>query len=320
MRVQIRSRAVRWLVSGVLYGAWSLAFQAGCSSSSGRASCQATCSDLCQALAACDDAPTASDCEAQCSLGLGNTDCSQTRPADQLTCSELSQSYACVDYCATLCTRAPDCGSFDQAVCANGCAGSTHEVCNAKSVAARSCDQLKPELRHYDDLGRAGPGEVFGGSPLPGTYGLCTSAAPCADGQGCSPSTSTCGTCQADAECDRGSVPYACESGVCTQVSCVNDADCSLGRFCETTRHVCGECQSDADCPSKTSLSIGTVCDPATLTCTECLTNQDCAADRPVCKVLTSTRFCTLCSSDADCADRDDTPYCSGSGCVAKKP
>ncbi len=300
--------ASRWLVGAGWCALWLLAFQAGCSGGSGQsASCTARCSDICKAFEACGAVPA--DCEAQCTLGLGSN-CSGPRP-DQLTCDELSSTYACADYCATLCTRAPDCGSFDQGACARGCASQYHAICNPRSVAARSCDQLKPELRLYDEAGNAGPNEeVVGNIGSGARYGLCETAADCTAPDGCSSNTNTCGPCRTDAACENGIFAHACMAGACVKVDCLKDADCYGGDFCETTLHVCGDCHSAADCTS----SFRPICSATSATCIGCEVNADCKDQfAPTCSP--TLHACTPCNSDADCAGHAGTPFC-GEGCV----
>ncbi|MET0790514.1 MAG: hypothetical protein ABW061_03255 [Polyangiaceae bacterium] len=319
MGIQMVGRTFRGALGVGLCGFWLFALQAGCASSSdgAAASCKAACTDLCQALAACDDGAP-SDCEAQCNLGTSGVSCSGVRPADQLTCNELSASYACADYCATLCTRAPSCGSFAADTCARGCASQSHSICNSKSVAARTCDQLKPELRLYDDAGNAGQGEIVVGGGFGAQYGLCTSATDCDLPLGCSATTNTCSPCEADADCGRTYPHYACSTKhECTKVDCVVDADCSASlssptTFCDASLHVCGECHVDADCKNAT---LGKVCDEKTLKCVECVDNGDCSKDSPRCDE--SLQYCSYCKVDKDCAGYADAPYCETLGCVA---
>ncbi len=302
-------RASRLLVSVGFSALWLLGFQTSCSSSSdggASATCTARCSDLCKALSACDTPPA--DCQAQCTLGLG-ADCAGP-PADQLTCKELSATYACADYCATLCTRAPECGSFDSRKCAIGCASESPTICNPASVAARTCDQLKPELRSYQETAEIeqSGGHVSSGHFGP-SYGLCESAEDCELPLGCASATNTCAACDSDADCARTYPHYACSAAhECTKVDCVVDADCSIdltGQFCDPTLHVCGECHSDADCKGVIS---GTVCDEAKLKCVQCVDNGDCSNDAPRCEA--SLQYCTSCKTDADCKGRSGTPFC----------
>lgn len=289
---------------------WLLAFQGGCSSDDDPSPvCTSRCAEVCKALAACDTPPA--DCEAQCSLGLGSS-CSGP-PADQLTCAELKGAYACADYCATLCTRAPECGSFDARKCAIGCAAERPQICNPASVAARSCDQLKPELRSYDRRAELEQGSgiaVPSGPDSSTSYGLCRTGGDCQLPLGCSAVTSTCSACEADAECAQPGGHYACSAmNECTKVACLVDADCSLSfsgiSFCDGTLHVCGECHSNADCKHAI---LGGVCDEAAMKCVGCVDDGDCTKDAPRCD--TGRQTCELCESDKDCKGQPGTPFC----------
>jgi hypothetical protein len=292
--------------------------------------CSARCSDLCKALASCDTPPA--DCEAQCTLGLGS-ECSGA-PADQLTCKELSATYACADYCATLCTRAPECGSFDSKKCASGCASESPTICNPASVAARSCDQLKPEIRSYQQRAEV---EESGGHVASGgfgsSYGLCLDASDCDAPLGCVVESNTCGSCTADADC-ASYTPQACsENKECVRVGCVKDADCP--KFCDAASHECGECRNDSDCTfsfapacnTETSKCvtctkdadcakspIGSRCESTSNRCVECLGSADCA-DPKQALCDPTLQFCVTCKTDADCKRFAATPVCSYLGC-----
>ncbi len=217
----------RWGGAGVAAGLWLLSQLSGCSSSEKNGtSCASLCGDMCKALAACD-VEVASDCAGRCATGVAAANCADSRPPDQLTCGELKAAYACADYCATLCTRAPSCGSFDAQLCAQGCTTQSPSICNAASVAARTCDQLKPELRLYEDSARAEQGGShishgdFGGT---NPYGLCADADDCELPLGCTLITNTCSACAADADCKRAFGPYICSAEkACTKVACASD-------------------------------------------------------------------------------------------------
>src|SRR5438046_1512755 len=81
------------------------------SSGSGSGNCGAYCHDFCAQLDKCN--LDTGSCVEDCSAGLGAADCSNSHAADQLTCAELGARVQCASYCATLCTTAPNCGSFD---------------------------------------------------------------------------------------------------------------------------------------------------------------------------------------------------------------
>ena len=322
-RVELGGAVVRRRPSAgrVGRGLWLLpllSLFAACSGSStgSGASCQAFCDDLCDTLAACPDVALQPGCAGECAAN-SRGDCSRSRPADQLTCSELEQVYECAHYCATLCERAPSCGSFDSGKCSEGCAAEGPPLCNAASVAARTCDQLKPELRLYQDVAEAerDGDHIVDGSSDARQYGLCREAADCELPLGCLARTNTCGPCQADADCEQGVSAYVCSAGQCSKVDCASDADCSGGRFCESTLHVCGNCHSNADCSEPRG-----VCSPATAECMQCVANGDCTVDLPHCDTsLTSLGgVCEPCKSDVDCADRPATPFCDFS-CVECK-
>ena len=192
-----------WGAAGVFSGL-CLLLLGGCASSDGGKPCSSVCDALCTALAACDvEVPP--DCTSQCAKGVAGADCADSRPPDQLTCAELKGTYACADYCATLCTRAPSCGTFDPKRCAQGCTIQSPAICNSASVDARTCDQLKPELRDYEDTARAEQNGSHVSVGFGGTnrYGLCTKAEDCALPQGCNLATNVCSACADDTECER---------------------------------------------------------------------------------------------------------------------
>ncbi|HKO51964.1 MAG TPA: hypothetical protein VJV79_29850 [Polyangiaceae bacterium] len=268
-------------------GVWLLSQLSGCSASADRNNCASTCGDLCKALSACD-VEVPSDCKDQCTKGVSGADCSASRPPDQLTCAELKDTYACADYCATLCTRAPSCGSFDANLCAHGCTTQSPSICNAASVAARTCDQLKPELRLYEDTARAEQNGShisvrIGSGTNP--YGLCTKADECALPLGCVLETNTCSPCGSDTDCKHGYGSYICSTdNQCLKVACASDEDC-FGRVCDVAQHECVDCREDADCTG-----FYRACNTATAKCAECTSNAHCKlASEPVCDVANSS-------------------------------
>lgn len=270
---------------------WLLVVTASCSgpggSNSAKASCQPFCVSACQTLAECGIEEGSSTCAHDCSRGLDPSTCENVRPLDQYSCDELNQLYRCASYCATLCSRGDECGTFDDALCVQGCAAETPPICNPASVAARTCDQLKPELRSFEDAGRARVNGGATGSVSSGTsaYGLCGTARDCTPPSGCSAETNTCGACTTDAECTQFPGPHACSAtGECSKVACVTDANCFL-TGCDTARHTCKQCVSNADCRV-----VLLACDPATFKCVECLSDADCASKNRQCDL--ATKFC----------------------------
>ena len=263
-----------------------LAFVGGCfgNSASDSHACRSLCEDVCKNLATCNaggsNSPTCID---DCFAGIGSSSCAGARPADQLTCAEVEQVFDCANYCGTLCHNAPQCGSFDEKLCARGCASSDPPVCNAASVAARTCDQMKPELRQYEDRGRSlATGGVFGGSSNPTSFGLCRNASDCTSPLGCSAATNTCAPCAADPECAQGVGKYMCSPAAeCVPIDCRIDADCNVVyTACNQTTFKCVECTRDEHCASS---FLGKKCDPASSSCRQCLTNADCADPTPTC-------------------------------------
>jgi hypothetical protein len=308
----------------------------GCTTEQGCA-CHSFCDSTCHALDVCNIEKPTADCAGECVAGLGATDCSTARPPDQLTCPELQRVYDCAQYCTTLCTRGPECGTFDSSLCVEGCAAEQPTICNTASVPARSCEQLKPELRLYEDNGRAqqSGGEVVSFSS-PKAFGLCRTGTDCELPLSCLAATNTCGPCEADADCarDAGS-QYACApQKECIKVACLTDGDC-YGHFCDTQRHACIDCRMDADCKeylpgcnAETAKCVmctrdehctGTPfprCNTATNRCAECVSNADCSdPSSPRCD-LTGAGFCASCQSDADCTSRT-LPACASGRCVA---
>jgi hypothetical protein len=301
--------AVRGLGWSVLLAA--LVPFAGCSSSSSN-SCSGYCTSLCDALAECEVAPKG--CQEQCEAGIGRA-CDGASAPDRLTCAELEESIACADYCGTLCERAPDCGSFDAAACVRGCAESRPSICNAASVGARTCDQLKPEIRDYESRGNAGPNDDFVSGGFGARYGLCQTGEDCDAPLGCSAATNTCEACERDADCAREYQSFICsEARECVEVDCLSDADCfGLSRICDAKTHECVQCSTDADCEGN---PVGSRCLPELQECGDCVTNADCPATSPRCHE--TIHFCTSCQADADCTGRE-TPYCGIGSCVECK-
>jgi hypothetical protein len=324
MAVQIRLRRARPpLIGGLLAACAALALWT-CNSDRS-AACQAYCSDLIQALADCGLDTSALGSPGECGKQLGAVDCAAQRPPAQLNCSELGELNACSEYCVSLCERAAACGPFDAGLCARGCAVDP-AICNAQSVAPRSCEQIKPEARWYEDLGRdqasGGDSIVLSSGGVPSGFGLCEDAAPCEGQLGCSATTNTCAPCSSDAECARARSlrEYRCSAEqLCVEVECLKDDDC-YGRYCDLGSNTCVRCRSDADCDSflpackegncvactrdehcADRYTTNQHCDAAANNCVECRSNSDCASDlSPRCDPALS--FCTLCKTDADCA------------------
>jgi hypothetical protein len=322
------------LVRGLSWGAVLavLASFGGCSSPRSGGVCDAYCTNFCEALDACELAPK--DCQDECEAGVGDS-CTGAAPADRLTCSELSEVLACADYCGTLCGRAPSCGSFDATACVRGCAELGPSICNAASVPARTCDQLKPEIRLYESIGKSGPDDdaVVGGSSGP-RFGLCLSGDDCEAPSGCSLSTNTCAACEQDADCKHDYESFICsEEHECVEVGCATDDDCFAG-VCDAKTHECRQCRADSDCtglykacdtetlecvPCLTDAHCegnigGAICNPTSRRCGDCATNADCPASAPRCS--SDIQICTGCLLDADCAGQEHTICSSFGGCV----
>jgi Cys-rich repeat protein len=276
----------------------------GCGNDPGKnADCSSFCRSFCKQLDTCQ-IDGSSSCQADCTAGLGSARCSDARPPDQLTCDELRGLYECASYCATLCTRGPQCGSFDSTLCVEGCAARQPIICNPASVAARTCDQLKPELREYEDIGRSSsqPGDQgsFGGSGS--AFGLCRSNSDC-NGQRCDLATNVCGPCKTDADCKEDFGAHMCApDGSCMRVQCVEDADCP-GQRCDTAMHKCVRCLVDADCTGQVFLH----CNPAKNTCVQCTTDADCNGQSGLgthCGLTApADSICVECNTDADCVN-----------------
>jgi len=278
-------RAWTW-ASGLLL----VATLAGSCSGGGSSQCRPSCENTCQAFATCSlGTADAATCVADCIAGSDPSTCAHARPADQLTCPELKQVYDCAQYCTALCRRGPSCGTFSESFCDTGCASYGPPVCNVASVAARTCDQLKPELRTYEDRGRdlSQPGTVSGGGVgSPAAFGLCKDARDCTAPLGCASATNTCAPCAADAECAQGTIfKYRCSSSAaCVQVECLTAADCSsVFPACDPTTFKCVDCLRDEDCTASSVLSAGKKCDVPNRTCVQCLTEADCSGATPRC-------------------------------------
>ena len=253
-----------------------------CSSSSsgaGDGTCPAYCSSACQALDQCHVA-VGDTCVSDCTSGIGTTACGSLRPVSQFTCDEIQGFYDCASYCVAFCKRAPTCGGFDENLCLQGCGSMQPPVCNAASVPVRTCDQLKPEARNYQDAASAqnsGGGTVIGAFS-PQAYGLCENAYDCADNQACLTATNTCGACKTDADCSRGAgLAYACmPGGACAQVDCLTSDDCG-SEVCNVPQHACVQCLTDADCAAMPTAQLAPKCSTGNL-CLECATDADCTA------------------------------------------
>lgn len=128
----------------------------------------------------------------------------------------------------------------------------------------------------------------------PGGGGVCSGAAPCADGLVC-----------ADGSCVTACTEGSCTTGLCDTfsglcVECRDSVDCGANRVCNTFTHLCTEpqqgCTSDGDCDGDTR------CDTIKGSCVDCLDNLDCP-DGSACDQL--TRTCEAqqgCVNDGDCA------------------
>jgi len=254
--------------------------------------CLTMCDDRCDAFVGCGFAVSAA-CADDCKRSLKHADCRGFRPADQYTCGELESVHECAAYCTEFCVWASACGSFDQQLCLEGCSYGEPDICNPASVAARTCDELKPEARTYDDRGRSlqDSGLGYAGFSDYTDYGLCRDADDCELPDACDLATNTCGACVQSSDCERllGINPYLCSNGQCLEVDCVTDADCGIGfRLCQPSTHTCVECLSNADCPS-TYLSE---CDPESSKCVECLNDSHCDDGTSFDRCDTGTHHC----------------------------
>ncbi|MGH7438340.1 MAG: hypothetical protein ACRENE_21870 [Polyangiaceae bacterium] len=212
-------------------------------SSSNDGTCGPYCTDFCTTLVQCK-VPTDSSCPDACMAGVGTSGCGHLTPASRYRCAEVQMLYECGAYCVAFCQRIPTCGAFDEQACLTGCERLKPVICNPASVAARTCDQLKPEGRAYDEAAKGQSSFA-----TPGVYGLCLDPSECSPGQACAVSTNTCGPCQTDAECAQGiGTLYACGAGgSCAMVQCVSSVDCT-GSPCDVATHTCVECLTSADC------------------------------------------------------------------------
>lgn len=273
----------------------------GCSGSSSKGACAAYCDNLCTSLEACD--VQVADCRSSCESELTDKACQGQSPPDRLTCAELTEAVECAEYCTTLCERAPSCGSFDARACVTGCLEIEPSICNPASVAARTCDQLKPELRFYESVGAPSDGEHSAGGGFGAAYGLCTDADDCDEPLGCSQETNVCTRCESNQDCAGRIGAYLCsDDKECVKVDCLADEDCALGRPCDTKTHECGECREDADCSF-----LRSACDTATMKCVECNADADCSEPRPSCDV--AQQKCVECGRDSDC-EYSSAPAC----------
>ena len=215
--------AVQWIIA------------VGCSSGEGSGNgedgggCGAWCEEACVEVQKCGVAPSAS-CGADCTAGFGALSCAGLRPSYQFACNDLLFAHQCLSHCATLCARAPECGPFDPLDCTTGCAEQYRQwhqvpvgvgplVCNPASVAARNCEQLSIEARHYAGIGRgiregSGTGPVM--PPFPDDIGLCGSGGYCST-RSCSFPTSTCGgPCSSNEDCfNHAGLEALCVEGRC---------------------------------------------------------------------------------------------------------
>jgi hypothetical protein len=280
-----------------------------------REQCRAVCKDRCDAYGKCGFV-TVATCADSCANSLQHADCRGEIPADQYTCDELEEVYVCAQYCATFCARVPECGSFNQQYCLEGCSFDAPSLCNPASVAARTCDELKPEARSYDEGGRLlqGDGEVHHyTSPFAyQDYGLCRETYECTLPETCLLATNTCGACTQNSDCSRGtSSPYLCMDGECLDVDCITDDDCLIG-ICDPEAHACVECLSDANCTGTWK-----ACNLERQKCAECTTDAHCTREGyPVCDPKMGR--CVQCRTDADCKNSlipvcGDDGYCTTS-------
>lgn len=263
---------------------WLAASSGACSngSSSTSAACTRYCDDACAALAACPGGAPAG-CSASCLTGSERATCTGSLPPDQQTCAQLTRHQSCADYCNTLCTAAPSCGSFDPRLCVSGCAHTQPSLCNSASVAARTCDQLKPELQVYQAVGAAlARGDTFVSGGPPSAFGLCASAFDCPSPLGCSAATNTCGPCATNADCadNFGILKNLCTPDKqCMTVDCLSDVDCSSFLPVCSAKNTCAQCATDAQC----TISSLPRCDVATNSCVNCLVDTDCPSFVPAC-------------------------------------
>jgi hypothetical protein len=238
--------------------------------------CPAYCSSVCDALGQCQ-VTVGATCVSDCQSGIGTKACKSMRPPSQYSCDEVQGIYDCASYCTAFCRRAPTCGAFDQNRCLEGCALQTPSVCNPASVDARTCDQLKPEARDYQDAADAhAEGTGFGVIATPQEYGLCADASECDPTQACLLATNTCGPCATNADCAQSPpLTYACQAGKCGMVDCLTSADCGSSGVCDTSKYACVQCLTDADCAGSLLGKYAPRCGVQNL-CVVCSTDADC--------------------------------------------
>jgi hypothetical protein len=266
-------------------------------------SCRTYCDSLCNQLDQCAARP--SSCVDTCATGMGTDNCEGAPAPSRLTCADASKTYACAEYCAAVCARAAPCGGFDPQACGVGCAAIPKRTCNAASVGARTCDQLKPELGVYESMAHHLIQSPSSWTLLVMQTGVCSTPGDCQLPLGCSAKTNTCGLCTTDAECaspnDYSFSRHAClANGQCTKVDCAVDGDCYQG-WCDPNGHVCRDCRTDTECTNST---MRPACNPTTFVCVECLTDAHCTKAwggiYPACN--TQTNKCIECNTDAHCA------------------
>jgi hypothetical protein len=206
---------------------WALAvfsLMGACSgeSSDGSAICRSRCESSCHAVVECGHAEPSDGCVDECASHLEGLDCSRIESLDRLTCQELRRELACTDYCVTFCQRIPECGSFDSRLCFAGCMDLGPTICNAASVDARTCDDLKPEARTFEHAAQASEEGAAFGSVIssPSVYGLCTSFDDCEAPLGCSEATNTCAPCVGDSECNFA---FSSQRRHCVEGACIAD-------------------------------------------------------------------------------------------------
>ena len=207
--------------------------------------CAQYCAEACDAQQACGLGASDDPCVETCEQAHGGSDCSELEPPDLVPCEEIERDAQCASYCQAVCERGAQCASIEADTCALGCLDEQPSICNSASVPVRDCDHIKVEVRIYHEHGRAllsddGPSQS--GFSTPNVFGLCRTAADCADPLGCSQRTNTCGACEDDADCagDYG-VRQACSAGKCARVECVANADCRDPRSpnCAPELHTC---------------------------------------------------------------------------------
>jgi hypothetical protein len=170
-------------------------------------------------------------------------------------------------------------------------------ICNPASVAARTCDQLKPELAAYEQDARAYLKGGFGQWGV-SQVNVCRNAEDCLLPAGCSTTTSTCSSCIDDSECRQNYGTHMCSNGQCVEVECLLDADCGFRPTCNKSTHTCVECLTDAQCAKDSPWYPA--CDTTRNKCVACNTDAHCALEVfKRCK--TAGHICVECLSDQDC-------------------